>query len=192
VGGFNAPACTKYYSQYYPAGSWNGKFTKNNNKPITNVVTSGVNFPIAYEIEYNGKKIPISIQAADVDRFYDKTIFKIGYTKVAGSTASMAMNCHGFSTGLSYWTEGFIDVIKQNDYTTSTKPSELAVGVIKGTEIHTIKITEVNKTIVKGENIYKVIKTREKYRSSAVYEKSIHDEIYTDNETVGYPFYIAK
>jgi hypothetical protein len=68
----------------------------------------------------------------------------------------------------------------------------LADGVIRGDNIHTIKITEITKSTPNCVNTYTVTKTREKFRSSGVYEKAVTNEVYTDSSTVGYTFYKEK
>jgi hypothetical protein len=98
------------------------------------------------------------------------------------------MNCHGYSTGLDYWMDSF-STLMNDDYTSSTTPSDLAADVIKGDNVHSIKITEVSTSTVAGEKLYKVIKTREKYHASGVYEKTITGETYHNDDTVSYPFY---
>jgi hypothetical protein len=189
--GFQQPYCYKYKSAYFTEGNWNGKFTKKNNKPISNSVTGNLTFPILTTVSHNGQEFPIIITSDDVDRYYDEEKYPAtdGYTKISGT--SLLMNCHGFSTGLGYWIDNF-NVIAQNDYTASTTPSNLAVGSIRGNNIHTIKIIGITKTTINCENTYRVIKTREKFRSSGVYEKAVTNEVYTDSSTVGYTFYNEK
>ncbi|MDR1479096.1 MAG: hypothetical protein LBJ00_09150 [Planctomycetaceae bacterium] len=70
-----------------------------------------------------------------------------------------------------------------------TEPPVYATG---GFNARTIKITKVSRLLVRGEDVYKVIKTRKKHRNSGVYEKSITDESYTDKGSVGYTFYNEK
>jgi hypothetical protein len=64
--------------------------------------------------------------------------------------------------------------------------------VIKGDSDHSIKITEVSTSTVMGEKFYSVIKTREKFHASGVYEKTVTDETYKENTNVPYTFYIKN
>jgi hypothetical protein len=189
--GFQQPYCYQYKSMYFSEGNWNGKFTKKNNKPISNSVTGNLTFPLFTTVSHNGQVFPIIITSEEVDRYYDEEKYTVakGYTKISGT--SLLMNCHGFSTGLGYWIDDF-NVIALNDYTASTTPSDLADGVIRGDNIHTIKITNITKSTTNCINTYTVIKTREKFRSSGVYEKAVTNETYTDSSTVGYTFYKEK
>jgi hypothetical protein len=188
--GFRQPYCYHYESAYFPEGTWNGKFTKEDNEPISNSVTGDLTFPVLAILHYNGQRFLITITAADVDRYYDEEKYPVtgGYTKISG--ASMAMNCHGFSTGLGYWINDF-DVIAQNDYRPSITPSALTLGSIKGNDnnSHTIKIIGITKTTINCVSTYRVIKTREKFRASGIYEKAVTDEVYPESGTVGYIFY---
>ncbi|MDR1480748.1 MAG: hypothetical protein LBJ00_17625 [Planctomycetaceae bacterium] len=181
-------AACNYYDATDTTGTWNNKFTSKG-KRLTNGETQNLTFPLP-SFEYkddSGTKHSVNVTAADVDRYYEYEKFTAanGYTKISG--ASLAMNCHGYSTGLGYWMDDF-DTLMSDDYTSSTTPSNLAVGAIKGDDSHSIKITEIS-TTMSGEVFYKVIKTREKFHASGVYEKAITDEKYYENDTVPYLFY---
>jgi hypothetical protein len=176
-----------YYDANDPAGTWNDKRSSKNNK-LSNAETQGLSFPLpSYTYTHNNANYTVNVVAADVDRYYDTEIFPTASGYSRKETASLAMNCHGYSTGLGYWMDSF-NTLMNDDYTASTQPSNLAVGVIKGDTGHSIKITEIG-TPTAGENFYTVIKTREKFHASGVYEKTITGEKYNVNGTVPYTFY---
>jgi hypothetical protein len=129
----------------------------------------------------------VSVEAADVNRYYDEEIYPASSGYVRTSSASMGMNCHGFSTGLNYWLDSF-DKLMNDEYTLYSSPLDLAAGAIRGDNTHSIKITKIEvKTY--GEKPYRVIETQEKFRSSGVYKKSISDEEYESTDTVSPSFY---
>jgi hypothetical protein len=104
-----------YFETDVPCTSYSTTSTSNN--VFTNNVNSktGEKERLAYN-DINNKNFPIiipvvgmslSISAADVDRLFDTAYLSAGYTKLPDSTASLAMNCHGYATGKSVWLTEF-------------------------------------------------------------------------------------
>jgi hypothetical protein len=180
-------AACNYYDADDPDGTWNN-MNSSKGRRLTNGETQDLTFPLPpYTYEHNGVNHTVNVTADDINRYYEFDQFTSakGYTRI--ETASLVMNCHGYSTELGYWMDSF-DTLMADDYTASTTPSHLAVGVIKGDDDHSIKITEVSVS-TSGELTYSVIKTREKFHASGVYEKTIIGEAYSVSDTVPYTFY---
>ena len=174
-----------YYNSSDTAGTWNGKYTSTNNKRLSNGITSGISYSSkTYSVTEGPNTYTGTLASADVDRYWDSCY--VGYTKV--SNASVAQNCHGYSTGVGYWLDSFQTLV-DNDYTKSIDSKNLASGVIKGNDTHSIKISKVAVDLVNGEKEYSVIETIEKYRDSGVYKKTITNEKYRETDAVPYTFY---
>ena len=146
-----------------------------NNYPLAFMDTSGLAFPFTTG-PLPGFPSGTTINAADVDRYFDEEEYKksAGYERIETapgvlSTASFSMNCHGYSTGKNCWLLG-LNTLLTYDYTWYGIGKYLGGNVIFANADHSI-VAETTATNVNGVMEYKVVRTREKNGPSAIYSR---------------------
>ena len=188
----------EYYDAGKPltSGSWDGYTTKkvNPGKPLSHFRGQQFSFP-KVPITHNYQIHAVQVTAADVDRWWENAVFKPsdGYTRITG--ASLNQNCHGYSMGLGYWMNSFNtkvgdDYIPCNSVFPDGFPSRAIYGKSDGYTDHSILIHEVTQLT---QFAWEVVKTREKYAESGVYEKAgTQNNVFDVFEDVRLPLNIAN
>jgi len=188
--------CDYYLASYYPNGQWNDMFTENGLKyvggavqPLTNMVSGGWAYPLKYPHECPPACSPtckcIIVSAQDGNRFWDAYFTPRGFTRVsiAGIPGSgdpdLSKNCHGHSTGVGYWLDGFGTLMACDYHHFVTNigwaTSGLKNGDVYGTESHSGKIVSVTTTNPGTVELSsKITKNSEKMREPAIYEKTVN------------------
>jgi hypothetical protein len=200
-------------SLYSTSDTSNNVFTNNVN-PATEKKerlayrdTSNLAFPVSGQTPAGQTR---SISAADVDRLFDTAYLSAGYTRGDGASATMSMNCHGFSTGKEVWLPSFSAIHKEVDYDERSEAKFLADltqaetllenhpstiitvlpdGIVLATSDHSVRMRSsgtAKKVNGEIEKKYKVLRTSEKYNASAIYDKEINlDFEETDDFSLG-------
>lgn len=149
--------------------------------------TSALSFPLSVApilIGFDGTIVSTSgwVYASDVDRFFDNVYIPAGFTRPLGSTASLAMNCHGYATGKNRWLKNAgLNTVLSNDYTYHDWAFQL-VGANEGIMAlddcaHSV-VVEIIPMTVAGTSGIQLAVTREKFNASAIYEKNIEQNVY--------------
>lgn len=151
---------------------WNNRNTAAGNR-IGNMDNAGADFPLTATLR-DGRVVRIT--AANCDAHWDR-VFRVGERHPNGaryrrvSSATLNMNCYGYSTGKGYWVNspGF-NVIMQDEYVIFQASFCRGGCILKLSGDHCISLVDCCCPGVANPPLDTIKVTREKINTSGVYE----------------------